>query len=62
MVDENGSAKKVGKCKTNIVKILAIILFLVNGYDFIKMNGNYHPLLFRLFNRVIFLSILIFVT
>ena len=61
MANENGNTKKVGIYKNSIISFLAITLFLLNGYEFIKLNGIAHPLLYRLFNIFSFLSILIFI-
>ena len=61
MANEDGNKKKVGIFKTNILSFVELILFLINGYEFISLNGIAHPLLNRLFNMLIFLSILIFI-
>ncbi len=46
--------------KKNLFVFLLIILFLINGYNFINTDGSHNPLVACLFNMIIFLAIIIF--
>ena len=52
--------EKYRKRRINLILLMLILLFFLNGYKFFNTEGNDNPLLGPLFNMIIILEAIIF--